>query len=282
MAFNWGQGLSGGLGGAGTGAQIGSAFGPVGTGVGAGIGAVTGLASGFFGNDGSPKPLTQGTDMANGTSASPMANTTQLNQPSSFWSGSQGTFGQAPRFTPDQQNIMQQLMKMGFEGFNPQAMEASARKNFMEQTVPGIANQFTNQSGGALSSPSLMSQLGQGGANLEADIQRQQMEYMLPLLQLGLQPNFDTFFAPGQPGAGHGISQGIGSGIAAGAKEGFPAIIKMIRDAIASRSGGQGGQGGAGQAVQQLAAPSRQIGTPPAAGTTAGNLNFLSGNKIWQ
>jgi hypothetical protein len=242
MAFNWGQALAGGMGGAGTGAQIGTAFGPIGTGVGAGIWALTGLASGFFGNDGSPKPLKQGADMANGTGASPM---TQLNQPSSFWSGSQGTFGQMPRFTPDQQNIMNKLMSIGFEGFNPKAMEESARKNFMNQTVPGIANQFTAAGGGALSSPSLMAQLGQGGANLESDIQRQQMEYMLPLLQLGLQPNFDTFFAPGQPGAGHGISQGIGSGIAAGAKEGFPLIMKMIVDAIAKRSGNQGAQGGA-------------------------------------
>lgn len=115
-------------------------------------------------------------------------------------------------YRPGQQSIMDQLAQMGLSGIqNPtqafQPIANRARESFAQQTIPMLAERFTGSTGGRLSSPSFVSQLGQAGAGLESDLASQeamfgqnQLSALLPLLQLGLQPQFQTQLMGAQPG----------------------------------------------------------------------------------
>ena len=87
--------------------------------------------------------------------------------------GPRGEFKQAPIFSPEQLDFIsnqllplltQQLSQMGNRraDFSPIAQEA--RRGFMEQTVPALAERFTAMTGGRATSPVFASQLGAAGA----------------------------------------------------------------------------------------------------------------------
>lgn len=181
MAFNWLGALQGALGGAGAGAGIGSAVPGIGTAIGAGIGGLGGGLAGLFGG------------------------------------GENGGVRQTPTINPQQQNILQFLLQQGqqglqnpMEGFGPIAQQA--RSQFSQQTIPSIAERFTAGTGGAMSSPSFASQLGQAGAGLEEALAAMQSQYgmknqqnALQMLALGLSPSFENSY---QPGLGQSILAG--------------------------------------------------------------------------
>jgi len=106
--------------------------------------------------------------------------------------------------------LLQQLGVFGLRdphaGFEP--IEQQARNQFSEQTVPSLAERFTSMGNNSLSSPAFISQLGQAGAGLESDLAAQKAQYgqqnvqqILQMLQLGLQPQFENAYRPRQAGA---------------------------------------------------------------------------------
>lgn len=129
-----------------------------------------------------------------------------------------GTFGSPEQFlqfsqlTPQQRSIMEYLGNLGTYNlqypnadFAPIAQQA--QNQFYQQTVPSLAERFTSMSGGALSSPSFASQLGQAGAGLQSDLASQQAQWnqqntqqALGMLQLGLNPFAENIHRPAQQG----------------------------------------------------------------------------------
>ena len=153
---------------------------------------------------------------------------TQYNpQGSSWWSGTPGSFVQSPKFNQNQMNILQSLLGLGQNSlqsgsmpgldFSPIAQKIT--KQFNEQIVPSLAERFTAMGGGQRSS-AFQGALGQAGAGLgenlaasEQQFKLQQLPAIMQLLNLGLQPQFESSYIPATPGFGQGIAGGIGQGI---------------------------------------------------------------------
>lgn len=184
MAVNWSGGLQGALGGAGSGAMIGSAVPGIGTALGAGVGGALGGLGGLFGG------------------------------------GNEGGLKQAQRLTPEQQSVLSLLLGTGgrslqnpYAGFQPIAQQA--RSQFMQNTIPSLAERFTSMGNNALSSPAFASQLGQAGSGLEEALAALQSQYgmqnqrnALSILALGLSPAFENFYQKSQPGFGENLLAG--------------------------------------------------------------------------
>jgi len=186
MALNYSGAGMGALSGAGSGALLGSFFPGVGNALGAGIGAGVGGLAGLFGG------------------------------------GTQGGPRQANNFNPQQKNsqqqILQQLMGMlqnqqnpqnRYEGF--QGLEDQYRKNFAENTVPGLAERFT-QAGGQRSS-AFQGAIGRAGSDLNTGLAALKSNYgmqnqgllnqqLQQLLQFGFKPEFTNYLEESDPGFG--------------------------------------------------------------------------------
>lgn len=133
--------------------------------------------------------------------------------------------------------------------FDP--IEQRARQQFQEQTIPSIAQRFTNMGQGAQSTGAFRNALGRAGSDLESQLaalrsqyglqvasqqnkeqalrqnllgtllggafqQRGQQSNLLQnLLSLGLQSPYENIYIPRSPGFGEqalsGVSQGLGS-----------------------------------------------------------------------
>lgn len=115
-------------------------------------------------------------------------------------------------------------------------IEAPAMRQFNEQIIPGVANQFASMgSGGSLGSTAFRNQLGressnlatnlaanrtgmqQQGANQALQYGQQPFQNMMQMLQQAMQPTQNTyqppsagFFGPIAAGLSGGISQGMG------------------------------------------------------------------------
>lgn len=136
-----------------------------------------------------------------------------------FLWGKQGGAEQVQNFTPQQQGIMQLLQMLGLQGLqDPSAgfepIENQARTQFSQQTVPSIAERFTSMGNNALSSPSFAAQLGQAGAGLEGDLASQRAQFgqqniqqLLQMLQMGLQPQFENIYRPREAGAAENLGK---------------------------------------------------------------------------
>lgn len=127
----------------------------------------------------------------------------------------QGSQQQLPEIFNYLQSILSQdpeLMKQ---------FEAPARRSFEQQTIPSIAERFTEM--GAQGSNAFGQQLGQAGASLEENLaaQRGQMgtqaiQQLMQLLNMGLTPQFENVYQPATQGflgtAAQGLGQGFGMG----------------------------------------------------------------------
>lgn len=140
----------------------------------------------------------------------------------SFLMGEGEQTRQFPRFTPQQQQVLSQLLQ-GAGGLVPsginylqnilgsspeafEAFEAPTRRAFEERTVPTLAERFSALGGGQRSS-AFGQQLAQAGTRLEealgaqrAGLQGQALAQLQSLLGLGTTPQFETAFSPRQPG----------------------------------------------------------------------------------
>lgn len=121
-------------------------------------------------------------------------------------------------YTPFQQQGFQSLLNAGnynmqnpYEGFEP--LQQHLLDYFNEQIVPRIAERFTSMGGGALSSPAFAQQLSAGGKGLASqllqhklDYGRQNREFGLRQSQIGLTPQYEQSFVPGQEGFLSGLA----------------------------------------------------------------------------
>lgn len=131
---------------------------------------------------------------------------------------------QIPRFTPEQEQILNLLLSQGgglapqgFEflssilGQSPEAFgkfEAPIKRQFEEEILPSIAERFTGALGeGGGRSSAFGQQLGKAGERLSetlaaqrAQITPQALNQLMGLLGTGLTPRFETLVRPRQPG----------------------------------------------------------------------------------
>lgn len=122
-----------------------------------------------------------------------------------------GQFLQTPRFTPEQSQIMQNLLGLGAQTFNPMAQEDLARKKFTSETIPGLAERFTAMpGGGGQRSSAFRAALGQAASDLESNLAAQRMNFGREALGIGLQPQFESHL---QPSPYQGLATGIGSAL---------------------------------------------------------------------
>lgn len=159
----------------------------------------------------------------------------------SLFGGTPEATRQIPRFNPQQEQVLNQLLSQGLggikglqKGFDFSPIANQAQQRFSQQTVPGLAERFTSMGGSgasnALSSPAFASQLGQAGSGLQGDLASLQAQYGFEgqgrqqnlfqnLLNLGLQPRNEQLFIPRSPGlfeAGlPSLLGGLGKGIGA-------------------------------------------------------------------
>jgi len=180
MAFNWGKGLAGAGGGAIGGAGAGAPFGPIGVGVGGALGGILGLLGGGLGD-----------------------NQNQMQQ--GGFGGNQEGWNQLATSSPEQSQYLSQLLSQLGGSFNPEAMKQQSINRFNQQTIPGLAERFTASTGGRATSPLFATQAGQAGANLEGDLNAQQQQFLLPLLQLALRPQFENVYQQREPGLLEGL-----------------------------------------------------------------------------
>ena len=140
---------------------------------------------------------------------------------SDFLFGSPERIQQFERFTPQQQNVLNQILGGAQqtlpEGLNfiqqilsnnPELMrqfEAPARRAFEEQTIPSIAERFTGMNGQR--SSAFGQQLGRAAASLEEGLAAQRagrgfqaLGGLQNLLGTGLTPSFETALRPSTPG----------------------------------------------------------------------------------
>jgi len=131
---------------------------------------------------------------------------------------------QVPRFNQPQQDAFSQILQQALSGkglgqgmdFEPIAQQA--RTQFQQQTVPGLAERFTQMggSGTRLASSGFGQALGSAGAGLEQGLASQKAQYgmdqqkmLMSLLGLGLTPQFDSMYQQRQPGVLEGGAQGL-------------------------------------------------------------------------
>lgn len=159
---------------------------------------------------------------------------------SKFLFGQEGKMEQLPTMTPQQQQLLSQLLGgisgplgMGFERLSellsgrPEAFEAfqaPAMRQFEEQIVPGIAERFTGMGGGAQRSSAFQQALGQAGAGLSerlaaqrAGLQQGAMGQLSQLLGMGMGAKpFGYQYTPSTGGFLGGLAPGVGMGIGGG------------------------------------------------------------------
>lgn len=128
-----------------------------------------------------------------------------------FTIGTPGEVEQVQNYSPAQQSIFQLLQQLGiyglqnpYGGFEPIEQQAQAGFN---QNVDSLAHRFTSLGNASLSSPAFATQLGGAAAGLQGDLAAQRAQYgqqnigqLLQMLQLGLTPQFENIYRPGQNG----------------------------------------------------------------------------------
>ena len=182
-----------------------------------------------------------------------------------FFTGTDNQIKQYNKYNPQQMNQMNQVGQQGFQGlqnlntsFEPIAQRA--REQFGQVGIPSISERFTKSGGGQRSSAFGQS-IGQGGADLEAQLaglQSQhnlgQQDFFKSLLGIGLQPQFENYLEKGNTGLfGHlgnalpSFAQGLGNGI--GGLGGIGNLFSMFNQQ------NQQDNGNSGEAVKSQYSP---------------------------
>ncbi len=152
------------------------------------------------------------------------------------WWGTSGGFQQQTTQTPGQQQNFNQLlsglgapqgagmewlqnMLAGGEGAFD-AYEAPFKRQFEQETIPGIAERFAGMgSGGAQSSSAMQQTMGQAGtelsqnlASLRGNLQQNAMGLLQGMMGQSYQPTFENVFMQPTQGIIPGMIQGAGAG----------------------------------------------------------------------
>lgn len=135
--------------------------------------------------------------------------------------GTPGHLEQFQRYTPEQQQVLQSLLQQGAQNADFGPIEAQARRNFSEVTVPSLAERFTSLGGqGGQRSSAFAGTLGQAASGLESNLAALRSQYGMQQLGLGLQPQFENAYFTRQPGLGEQL---LGSGV-----EGLSKILPLL------------------------------------------------------
>lgn len=144
---------------------------------------------------------------------SPMYQT--INRSGNAWTGYKPQLMTISPYEAQQRAMMTNIGQMGMQGlqtgqmpggisFDPIRQQAITQ--FYTQTVPSLAERFTSMGGGQRSS-AFQGALGQAGADLNENLAALQSHYqmqMLPMLMqmlgIGLQPQYEQHYLPGQKG----------------------------------------------------------------------------------
>jgi len=187
--------------------------------------------------------------------------------------GKAGEYKPLPSFTPEQQGLWSQvtgqlggqggLLSQGLGymgdifGGGEQTFEAPAMRQFQEQIIPGIAEQFAGV--GAQSSGAFNQALGQAGAGLaenlammRSQLKERAMGHLGQFYSQQMQPAFQWGQMPGTKGLFGNLAEGLGTG--AGMMGGM-----MGMGALGKYFGGMGGGGQQGLMPGQMYNP--QFGT---------------------
>ena len=180
--------------------------------------------------------------------------------------GSKPKTEQISTLNPQQQQMQTQLMNMlgpllqqggGFleslfsGGQGGDQFSAPYMRQFEEQTIPGIAERFSEAD--AQGSSAFGQQLGAAGAglqenlaSLQGQLSQQGLQSLMGLLSQGQQPTFNTMYQPGGGGAFTELMKGLGGAIP-GAVSGNPLQSLMgSMQGMGGSSAGVGNAGGAG------------------------------------
>ena len=115
---------------------------------------------------------------------------------------------QQPMYRPQQMQGLDFLTQQGMQNANWDDISNSEENRFRTQTIPGLAERFTNMGQGAQSSSGFQDALGRAGAGLHTDLAGMRSQFGLQQLGLGLRPQFENVLRPRQPG---GMEQGFGA-----------------------------------------------------------------------
>lgn len=146
---------------------------------------------------------------------------------SDFFRGRPGQNTQLSTLTPQQQQLLQQIMPMISGGintsfdFNPIA--ESAQNRFMQNTMPSISDRFGAMD--AQRSSGYNQAVANAQRDLQLDLAGQQQQFGLQsqrnwsdILGLALQPQFENLYQEGRPsGIGNFLQQAVPLGLHAGA-----------------------------------------------------------------
>ncbi len=148
------------------------------------------------------------------SSAAARVNNPNPNRPGNFWEGTpatQGRIGTYNLYTPEQQQAFNSVLQRALGNLNNaqfsfDPIEQKAREGFNQQTIPSIAERFTSMGSGPNSGAFNRAVAG-AGKNLETDLASarqgynfQQQALLQNLLGIGLQPQFESYYQPGQEG----------------------------------------------------------------------------------
>lgn len=202
---NWGSGATGAVTGAATGAAVGSAVPVIGTGVGAVVGGLVGGMSGLWGGGKKPK-------------IKPVSTLRPEQEPlynqavnAGMGEGAGGAFG-------DSADYYRNLLSDNSADYN--AFAAPALRQYNEDIVPGISEQFAGMGAGGLSSSGFRNAQIQGGVDLSerlgalrASLRQSGAQGLTNIGQIGLGKYSENVMNEPQPGFGQGIAEGVGKAI---------------------------------------------------------------------
>ncbi|MFP3859222.1 MAG: hypothetical protein ACLFUW_00220 [Bacteroidales bacterium] len=142
--------------------------------------------------------------------------------------------------SPTQQNVLDQLLPQltsQLEGKRANVFEAPFKRQFQEETVPGLAERFSGLGAGAQRSSAFQQALGGAGASLAENLAalnaQQQQNAIMPLLQIlgmnteGLVEKSKPWWQEALVGLSGGLGQGLGSLATGGLSSGLGSLFDV-------------------------------------------------------
>jgi len=176
-----------------------------------------------------------------------------------FWTGRQGSFSQQSRLAPGQQGLQSQLQNAGMGsgaggafggaadyyrsllgggGDTFDQMAAPEMRQFNQDIIPGLSEQFAGMGSGGLSSSGFRNAAVNAGTDLSerlgairAQLRQQGAAGLAGIGQQGLQPTVENLYTQGQGGFLDqlpGIAQGIASGMSGNVGRGISALSGLF------------------------------------------------------
>ena len=114
---------------------------------------------------------------------------------SELWSGKPGQPQQLPTQTPQGMQLLNQLMSQGMQNTDFGGIENLYKKQFNEETIPGLAERFSSMGQmGAQRGSEFQGALGKAGSDLGAQLAALRSQYGLKQSALGLTPQFENIY----------------------------------------------------------------------------------------